>query len=129
MRCLENPFWFGCLYAEPHNSSKLIRSFNTQLGAQGSKNICEIQHYFPPLFPHCGPSHVWVIIVTNMVILFLDRVHKKIQSGLDPIYSIILYENLLPVSLWSMVDMGESLKKWKFDIFPIRKIVNREITF
>jgi hypothetical protein len=61
--------------------------------------------------------------------LFLDRIHKKIPSGLDPIYSRLLYGTFLPVSFPPMFDMGESLKEYEGDLFPVEKIVNREITF
>jgi hypothetical protein len=77
----------------------------------------------------CGPSHVLVVIVTNRVILFLDRIHKKIPSGLGPIYSTLLCRNFLSVSFPIMFDMGESLKECEGDIFPVGKIVNKEITF
>jgi hypothetical protein len=77
----------------------------------------------------CGPSHVLVIIVTNRVILFLDCIHKKIPSGIDPIYSRLLCGNFLPVIFPPMFDMGESLKECEGDLFPVGKIVNREITF
>jgi hypothetical protein len=77
----------------------------------------------------CGPSHVLVIIVTNRVILFLDRIHKKIPSGLSPIYSRILCGTFLPVSFPPMFDMGEILKECEGDLFPVGKIVNKEITF
>jgi hypothetical protein len=63
-----------------------------------------------------------------MVILFLDHIHKKISSGLNLIYSRLLYGNFLPVSFPPMFYMGEILKECKGDIFPIIKIVNREIT-
>jgi hypothetical protein len=69
------------------------------------------------------------IIVANKVILFLDHIHKKIPSGLNPIYSRILCGNFLPVSFPPMFDMGGSLKECEGDIFPIEKIVNKEITF
>jgi hypothetical protein len=62
-----------------------------------------------------------VIIVTNRVILFLDCIHKKIPSGLDPIYSRLLCGTLLPVSFPPMFDMGESLKECEGDIFPVEK--------
>jgi hypothetical protein len=81
------------------------------------------------LFPQCGPSHVLVFIVINRVIVFLDRIHKKIPSGIDPIYSIFRCGKLFPVSFQPMFDMGESLEECKGDLFPIGKIVNREITF
>jgi hypothetical protein len=79
--------------------------------------------------PQCGPSHVLVFIVINRVILFLDRIHKKIPSGLDPIYSRFLCGTFLPVSFPPMFDMGESLEECEGDLFPVEKIVNREITF
>jgi hypothetical protein len=69
-----------------------------------------------------------VFIVTNMIILFFDRIHKKITSGLDPIYSSFLSGNLLLLSFPPMFDMGESLEECEGDLFPVRKILNREIT-
>jgi hypothetical protein len=96
---------------------------------QGIEIIFELQNCLAPLFSYCGPSHVSVIIVANKVILLLDRIHKKIPSGLNPIYSRILYGTLLPVSFPPMFDMGDILKECKGDIFPVIKIVNREITF
>jgi hypothetical protein len=59
----------------------------------------------------CGPSHVLVLIVANRVILFLYHIHKKIPSGLGPIYSRLLCGNFLLVSFPPMFDMGESLKE------------------
>jgi hypothetical protein len=50
-------------------------------------------------------------------------------SGLGHIYSRLLCGTLLPVSFPPMFDMGESLKEYEGDIFPIKKIVNIEITF
>jgi hypothetical protein len=64
-----------------------------------------------------------------MVVLFLDHIHKKIPSVLGPIYSIFLCGNLFPISFPPMFDMGESLEECEGDIFPIGKIMNREITF
>jgi hypothetical protein len=77
----------------------------------------------------CGPSHVLVVIVTNRVIFFLVHIHKKIPSGLSPIYSKVLCGTFLLVRFPPMFDMGESLKECEGDIFPVEKIVNREITF
>jgi hypothetical protein len=64
-----------------------------------------------------------------MVILFLDRIHKKLPSGLGPIYSILLCGNFLATSFPPMFYMGESLKESEGDLFLVGKIVNREITF
>jgi hypothetical protein len=72
-----------------------FRVFDTQLGAQGMEGISELWNFFSPLLLQRGPSHVLVFIVSNRVILFLYRIHKKILSGLNPIYSRILYGNFL----------------------------------
>jgi hypothetical protein len=64
-----------------------------------------------------------------MIILFLYRIHKKILSGLDPIYSRILCGTFLPVSFPPMFDMGERFKECEGDIFHVENIMNREITF
>jgi hypothetical protein len=106
-----------------------FRVFDTQLGAQGMEGIGELWNCLAPLLPQCGPSHVLVLIVANRVILFLYRIHKKIPSGLDPIYSRLLCGTLLPVSFPPMFDMGESFKECEGDLFSVGKIVNREITF
>jgi hypothetical protein len=107
----------------------LFRVFDTQLGAKGMEGIGELQNCLAPLLPQCGPSHVLVLIVSNRVILFLYPIHKKIPSGLDPIYSRILCGTFLLVSFPSFFDMGESFKECEGDIFPVKKIMNREITF
>jgi hypothetical protein len=93
------------------------------------EGIGELHNFLAPLFPQCGPCHVLVLIVSNWVILLLYRIHKKIPSGLGPIYSRLLCGTLLPVSFPPMFDMGESLKKCEGDLFPIEEIMNREITF
>jgi hypothetical protein len=66
-----------------------------------------------------------VVIFTNKLILFLDCIHTKNPSGLDPIYSRLLYGNLLPVSFPPMFDMMESLKECEGDLFPVGKIMNK----
>jgi hypothetical protein len=91
--------------------------------------VCELQHCSILLLLQCGPSHVLVFIVINWMILFFDHIHKKIPSGLDPIYSRFLCGTLLPVSFPPMFDMGESLEECDGDIFHVVKILNREITF
>jgi hypothetical protein len=107
----------------------LLELFDTHLGVQGMEGICELYHFFSPLLMQSGPSHVLVVIVTNRVILILDHIHKKISSGLDPIYSRILYGTFLLVSFPLMFYMGERVRECESDLFPVKKIVNREITF
>jgi hypothetical protein len=103
--------------------------FDTQLGVQGMEGIGELWNCLAPLLPQCGPSHVLVLIVANRVILFLYRIHKKIPSGIGPIYSRLLCGTFLPVSFPPMFDMRESFKECEGDLFFVGKIVNREITF
>jgi hypothetical protein len=93
------------------------------------EGIGELQNFLAPLLLQCGPSHVLVLIVSNRVILFLYRIHKKNPSGLDPIYSRLLYGTFLPVIFPPMFDMGEIFKECEGDLFSVEKIVNREITF
>jgi hypothetical protein len=77
----------------------------------------------------CGPSHVLVLIVSNKVILFLYHIHKKVPSGLSPIYSRLLCGNFLPVIFPPMFDMEEILKECEGDLLLVEEIMNREITF
>jgi hypothetical protein len=69
-----------------------------------------------------------VLIVANRVILLLYDIHKKIPSGIDPIYSRLLCGNLLLVSFPPIFGMRESFEECEGDIFFVEKIVNREIT-
>jgi hypothetical protein len=105
-----------------------LKVFDTQLGAQGMEGIGELRNYLAPLFPQCGPSHVLVLIVSNKVILFLYHIHKKIPSGIDPIYFRLLCGTLLPISFPLMFDMGERFKECEGDLFFVIKFVNKEIT-
>jgi hypothetical protein len=61
--------------------------------------------------------------------LFLNHIHEKISSGFGPIYSRLLYGTFLPVSFPPMFDMGERPKECEGDLFPVKKFVNKEITF
>jgi hypothetical protein len=90
-----------------------FRVFDTQIGVQGMEGIGELWNCLAPLFLHCGPSHVLVLIVSNRVILFLYHIHTKIPSGLSPIYSRLLCGNFLLVSFPPMFDMGEIFKSVK----------------
>jgi hypothetical protein len=54
-----------------------LKVFDTQLGAQGMENICEIRHCLVFLLSRCGPLHVLVFIVINRVVFFLDHIHTK----------------------------------------------------
>jgi hypothetical protein len=60
-----------------------------------------------------------------MVILLIYCIHKKIPSGLDPIYSRLLFGTLLLVSFPPMFEMGERFKECEGDLFPIGKNMNK----
>jgi hypothetical protein len=94
-----------------------LRVFDTQHGAQGMEGIGEIQNFLAPLLPQCGPSYVLVLIVANKVILLIYRIHKKIPSGIGPVYSRLLCGTLLPVSFPPIFDMRESFKECEGDLF------------
>jgi hypothetical protein len=106
-----------------------LKVLDTQLGAQGMENICKLRHCLALLLPQCGPSHVLVFIVINKIVLFFDHIHKKIPSGLGPIYSKFLRGTLLLESFPPIFDMGESLEECEGDLFPVEIFLNREITF
>jgi hypothetical protein len=67
-----------------------------------------------------------VVIASNTVIFFLDEIHKRAPSGIDPKYSRFLYVFLMIVSLPPMLEMGDLINECKGDIFPIGKIVDKE---
>jgi hypothetical protein len=52
-----------------------------------------------------------------------------VPSGIGPKNSKLLCGFFFTISLPPMFDMGEILKENKGDIFPITKILDREITF
>jgi hypothetical protein len=93
------------------------------------ESIGELWNCLSPLLPQCGPSHILVLIVSNRLIPFLYRVHKKIPGGIGPIYYKIFCGTFLPVSFPPMFDMEEIFKECEGDIFPVGKMVNREIPF
>jgi hypothetical protein len=77
----------------------------------------------------CSPSHVLVIVVSNRVILLLDYIQKRVPSGIGPKYSRLLCGVFITVSLPPMLDRRDILKEHKGDLFPTRKIMDKEITF
>jgi hypothetical protein len=121
--------WMYLCRAPRYFKTNALRIFDTYLGAQGMEGIGELWHYLAPLLMQCGPSHVLVFIVSNRVILFLDRIYTIFPSGFGLEHSKLLCGNLLTVSFLPMFYMGESLKECEGDIFPIEEIVHIEITF
>jgi hypothetical protein len=60
-----------------------LRIFDTQLGAQGMEDICELWHYLVPFLPQCGPFCIQVIITSNRVVLFLNKILEGIPGECD----------------------------------------------
>jgi hypothetical protein len=56
-----------------------------------------------------------------MIVMLFDRIHEKIPSGLDPIYSKFLCGTLLSISFPPMFDMGESLEESEGDFSMSKK--------
>jgi hypothetical protein len=106
-----------------------FRVFDTQLGAHGMEDICELWHCLVPFLLQCGPSRVMVIVASKMVVLFLNNIPEIIPSGCDHKYCRFLSGPFLIVSLQVILDMGDSLKERKGNIFSIEKIMDRKIPF
>jgi hypothetical protein len=60
-----------------------LRIFNTQVGAQGMEDICEIWHCLVSLLPQCGPFDIQVVITSNRVVLFLNIIPEGFPGGHD----------------------------------------------
>jgi hypothetical protein len=61
----------------------LLQIFDTQLGAQGMEDICEIWHCLVSFLPQCGPFGIQVVITSDMVVLFLNNIPEGFPGGRD----------------------------------------------
>jgi hypothetical protein len=57
--------------------------FDTQLGAQGMEDICELWHCLVSFLPQCGPFGIQVITTSDRVVLFLNNIPEGFPSGRD----------------------------------------------
>jgi hypothetical protein len=53
---------------------KSLKIFDTQLGAQGMEDICELGHYLVSFMSQCDPFCVQVVINFDRVVLCLSRI-------------------------------------------------------
>jgi hypothetical protein len=98
---------------------------DNQLGVQGMEDICEIWYCLIPFLSQCGPSHILVIIASNRVVLFLNRISERIPSGGDRKYCIFVSVGpFLTTSFPPILDMGDNLKDHKGNILYIEKIMD-----
>jgi hypothetical protein len=100
----------------------LLEVSDTHLGGQGMEGICDLRHCLVPLVMQCGPSCVLFIVVSKRVTLFLDDIHKRVPSGLNPKYFRLLCGVLLTLILPPMFDMGAALRSTKVIFSLLEKI-------
>jgi hypothetical protein len=60
-----------------------LRIFDTQLGAQGMEDICEIWHCLVSFLPQCGPFGIQVVITSDRVVFFLYIIPEGFPGGHD----------------------------------------------
>jgi hypothetical protein len=60
-----------------------LKILDTQLGAQGMEDINELGHYLVSFMSQCGPFCVQVIITSNGVVLFLNRIPEELLGDHD----------------------------------------------
>jgi hypothetical protein len=92
------------------------------------EDVGVFRHRLASLMTHNCPSHVLVIIVSNMVVFLLEGINKICPSGFWPkncrlILGMLLTESLPPIS-----DMGKGLKEHEGDFFTVGKLLDNEIT-
>jgi hypothetical protein len=75
------------------------------------------------------PSHILVIIASNRVEILLEGIHKGYPGGFSPKWHRFIHRVPLPITFPPIFDMGKGFKEHKGDIFTIRKILDRVITF
>jgi hypothetical protein len=61
----------------------LLRIFDTQIGAQGMEDICELWNYLVTFLPQCGPFCIQIVINSDRVVLFLDSITKGFPGDRD----------------------------------------------
>jgi hypothetical protein len=88
------------------------------------ENIGEMWYCLVPFLMQHGPSCVLVVVDSNKVVLLFNGIPEGIPYRGDQNYSRFLYGPFLRVSIPPILNMGDDLKEYKSDIFPIEKIVD-----
>jgi hypothetical protein len=83
---------------------------DTKLGVQGMEDICEIWYCLVPFLSQCGPSRILIIIHSNRVVFFLNKIPERIPSGGDHKYCRFLSCPYLIVSFPPILNMGDNLE-------------------
>jgi hypothetical protein len=73
------------------------------------------------------PSHIMVIIASNMVEILLEGIQKDCLGGLSPEWCRFICGVPLPVTFPPIFDMGKGFKEHKGD-FHRKFFLNRVIT-
>jgi hypothetical protein len=88
-----------------------LRVFDTQFGVHGMENIGNICYFLVPFLMQCGPSCVLVLVASNKVVLFFNRIPEGIPCGGDRKYFIFLYDPFLRLSIPPFLNMGDGLEE------------------
>jgi hypothetical protein len=108
----------------------LFRVFDTQLSAQGMEGISEISELLgPSLVIVCSISCIGLHSFQHGNTFPLLHPQKNPKWARPHIFHRLLCGTFLPVSFPPMFNMGERFKECEGDIFPIGKIMNKEIKF
>jgi hypothetical protein len=51
-----------------------LKIFDTQIGTQGMKDICELENCLFSFLQQCGPFCIQVVITSDRVVLFLNDI-------------------------------------------------------
>jgi hypothetical protein len=105
------------------------RVFDTQFCVQIMENIAELWYFLVPFFTQRGLSCVLVLVASNRVVLFFNRILEEILGGGDHKYCIFLYRPLLRVRIPLVLNTGDGLEECKSNLFPIGKILDQKIAF
>ena len=93
------------------------------------EQIHQFVHILIPLVPQCGPLDVFVLIAPHGVIFSLDAILEWIPSGCAREQRGFPFILLLTVGFPRIFDMGGGIEECKNNIFLVREIMDREITF
>ena len=87
-----------------------------------------IQHCLIYFLSQSCPSHVFIIIIFDVVEFLLDDIDKSLPSGLCPKYFVFIPYMPLIVPNPPKFDMENGFKERRGDIFTIRNFFSREVT-
>jgi hypothetical protein len=85
-----------------------LRVFNTHICVQGMEDVGVLRHHLVSLLVWSCPSHVLVIIVSNIVVFLLEGINKSCPSGSWPKNCKLISHMFLTVCIPPISDMGSA---------------------